>query len=471
MLKLSRYRAVTPPFVDEVTGAVHRLVFATRTAVVRLIDEPTWQRLEGGDWAGLPPAALADMTGSELLVPADEDELRTVLSRNRAAAAGSTSAYLVIQPTAACQFGCGYCGQSHQGKTLCADHQEALVARARGLLAGGKYESLDVGWFGGEATLALDEIRGLTGRFQAVAAEMGCTYNAKLVSNGYRLSAELAAELVNELSVSAIEVTLDGTREHHDRSRPTKGGGPTFERIFQNLLAIGRRGDLQFRLSIRCNVSRDNRDGVLDLLELLAGEGLQDRLGVYAAMVRDWGNDARRDFGSPTEEFAAWEIEFLIRAHQLGFRPDLIPARKSITCMAVRPDAEMIDAYGNRFNCTEVSYVSAYEGPADTPPGRLALPLVEARSRTNRYAIGHLDLAEEIPERRAIFGGFYGRIERGEYPCHTCPMLPVCGGSCPKSWHEGAAACPPAKFNIAQRLLVYYALERESFQDVSAVPT
>jgi uncharacterized protein len=47
-------------------------------------------------------------------------------------------------------------------------------------------------------------------------------------------------------------------------------------------------------------------------------------------------------------------------------------------------------------------------------------------------------------------------------------MLPVCGGMCPKSWVEGVPACPPAKFNIAERLMIRYAVERGALNGTTA---
>src|SRR5262249_60522263 len=125
------------------------------------------------------------------MVGEDEDELTTTLECNAAAAAASRGAYLVIQPTALCQFGCGYCGQTHRDRVLTEDHQEKVVGRARALLAGGRYAELTVGWFGAEALLALPQMRALTGRLRAVAAEHGCRYAAKLVTNGYLLTSAL----------------------------------------------------------------------------------------------------------------------------------------------------------------------------------------------------------------------------------------------------------------------------------------
>jgi uncharacterized protein len=67
-----------------------------------------------------------------------------------------------------------------------------------------------------------------------------------------------------------------------------------------------------------------------------------------------------------------------------------------------------------------------------------------------------------MPGERERLGNFNERVLKKEFDCATCPMLPVCGGACPKSWLEGMAPCPSTKHNIQQRLLLAYAVSRLS---------
>jgi uncharacterized protein len=97
-------------------------------------------------------------------------------------------------------------------------------------------------------------------------------------------------------------------------------------------------------------------------------------------------------------------------------------------------NAEVVDAYGNIYNCTEVPYVPVYEN--------------------SDYKLGNLNSTELLKPR--VFSNFNQRILNNKLPCSTCNMLPVCGGSCPKQWEEGNVPCPSAKHNIDQKLLLYY---------------
>jgi uncharacterized protein len=139
---------------------------------------------------------------------------------------------------------------------------------------------------------------------------------------------------------------------------------------------------------------------------------------------------------------------------KLGFNVGLIPKRNKVVCMAVQPDSALVDAYGNLFNCTEVSYVPTYEIETDSSEKR------------NRYAIGDLRRGED-PKQREVLSSFYDKVETGEYPCHSCNMLPTCGGACPKQWLEGIKPCPPAKYNIKERLILQYLLSTFTLREVS----
>ncbi len=449
-LKLSRYHVVTPPVLDQAAKRHVRLVFATRTATARVIDAASWADVEAGRFEALPGAIRDDLVADELLVPAAEQELDTVLSRNAAAIGADDTHYIVIQPTAMCQLGCDYCGQSHTSRQLSEADQDRLVERVATEVAQRKgLRTLFVSWFGGEPLLGLTVMRRLTPRFQAIAAAHGLHYEAKMISNGLALGPALAAELLGELAVRQIEITLDGDSAHHDARRGKKSGAPTFARIVENIVHLANRPETPKKISVRCNVDRRNAGSVSELIRLLAAKGLQGKIEFYAASVYSWGNDAHLR-SLTAEEFAAAEIGWFVEQSTLGFRPAVLPTRKPVVCMAVMPESRLFDAYGNMFTCTEVSYVADYGVP-------------------NRYSVGTLAGGDDAPA--VDLADFNSRIAAGTLPCTSCRMLPVCGGSCPKKWLEAHEPCPSAKRNIEQRLLLGYALarrEQEAIQEPAA---
>jgi uncharacterized protein len=434
-LTLSRYHVATPPVLDQTTGDISRIVLATRTAEARIVAESIWQAICSRAFSQLAPETLADLQTIELLVPDTENELSMVIDRNETAALNPPNLYLVIQPTAACQLGCGYCGQLHTSAQLKPEDQARLVDRVRHKIDPRRHKNIEIGWFGAEPLIGLPVIRALTPAFQQIAAEVGVGYLASVVTNGLLLDLDLATELVINHGVTSIEITLDGLAKDHDVRRHYKGGRGSFAKIYHNLVNVAS-SDLPLELSVRCNVDRRNVEGVSPLIFRLAEDGLQKRIRFYCAPIHSWGNDAHM-VSLTHEEFAARELQWFSELHAAGFAVNLVPDIHPIVCMVVQRDADLVDATGTLYNCTEVSYVPAYGQP-------------------NQYAIGDLQHGEEIGKRSQL-GNFTQEVRAGAYPCASCRMLPVCGGACPKLWKEGHVPCPPTKYNIESRLLITYA--------------
>lgn len=436
---LSRYLVATEPF--DAHGQSSRIVMSTRSGKSVLIAEEVWGALRDARWERVPDATFAALRRLLIVVYTDDDELALVIADNEREIAESRTLVQIVQPTAACQLGCSYCGQQHEARNMTETIRQGLMSKvrqrlARGNQSGEAYEVLRVGWFGAEPLLGLSTMRALSPELRAAAEEAGCSYTARIVTNGIGLSLPIAQELEALHGVRHAEITLDGPARTHDLRRVTKNGGrPTFDAILRRLSAIASEPEIVFDITIRCNVDRSNADAVDDLIEVLYSSGLSKRIGLYFAPVHDWGNGAHETALDPTE-FAEREIAWFARMLEHGFKVDLIPARRPIVCMAVRPDARLTDAYGTEFNCSEVSYVPAYGEP-------------------NRYATGDVDSAEERIEH---FADFNRQVLASEDSwCHHCPMLPVCGGSCPKSWAGGIPPCPSFKQNAKERLVLDFA--------------
>ena len=452
-LRKSHY-LVSVPLSDSTSGPDRVLLFSTRTSAIRELDASAWAA------AGIAPHPLLDedmvndLAGAKMLVPATENELAAVIGENNAAARESDELYYVVQPTAACQLGCDYCGQEHTAKVLSEEDQDLIIARLDAKLSRSNFRTLKIGWFGAEPLLGLNAMRRLSPRLATVSEQHGCRYVSEIVTNGLLLTPEIAQELENVHRVRYVEVTLDGIAVHHDARRKWKGHGrPSFDAIYENLAKL-LRSKTAMKVGLRCNVDRRNYDGISPLLRQLVGDGLQGNLfGVYMAPIHSWGNDADAQSADPAT-FASWEIGWLVEMHNLGFSVRLLPERRAVTCMTLQPQAELVDAYGNLFDCTEVSYVPTYDQRAGA--GKMSLPII-GQERSNSYAIGHVEDRDPSPTRTHL-AAFNDRVLEGAYPCSTCEMLPVCGGHCPKLWHEGKVNCPSPKHNIRERMLVYRAL-------------
>lgn len=434
--RLSRYLAASEPVGPQAV----RMLYATRTARSVLLRDADWQLLQQGQLEQLPAELLAALQTAKVLVPAGEDERAAVVNYNKQRIASDRTLYLGVSPSANCQLGCDYCGQRHENHRMDEALMQGVLDKAEHKLAERSgYQHLQIGWFGAEPLLGIAAIRSLSPRLQALARAHRLSYRAQMATNGLALTSKLFFELVQEHAVKAFDITLDGAREFHDRRRVTKDGRPSFDRIFANLRDIA--ADARFAacgavVSIRCNVDGRNHEGTRALLEQLQEADLLGRFHFYTAPVHSWGNEAHlASLGQ--QQYAAFELELFNRLIDTGHAPSLLPQRlKPVVCMSVKQEAELVDSYGQAYNCTEISQVPAYQ---------------EVRF----YRLGELGAARAAPAPAARpFADWNDRILAGEVPCHNCRILPICGGKCPKLWTEGISPCPSIKHNLEDRLLL-----------------
>jgi len=434
-MKLSYYTL----FSDSLNQRNDRVMFSTRSQEIFLVSSCTYDNILRNDFEQFSLVEKEQLVNSRFIVNDDDNELLEIIAENQREIDDDTLCYEVIQPSAMCQLGCDYCGQLHEKVSMSVAIVEGILDRIDQKLATGRFKKLYIGWFGAEPLMGLGQIRTISTRLKEMCDKHNIPYGSKIVTNGLSLKVNIFKELITEWKVDHIEITLDGIAESHDQRRYTKEKEKTFDLIFNNILNIvnlPNYRDFACSLSIRCNVDERNDDFVSPLISLLAEKELQNKISYfYPIGVYSWGNDAHKK-SITKEEFAVKEIEWIIEMISKGFKPSILPGRVKKVCLSVSKSSEMYDAYGNVFNCTEVSYVDKYKG--------------------TEYVLGNVLKPEALANKKRPLMDWNAKILDGQFPCTTCKMLPVCGGACPKSWHEDMRACPPSKFNIKEKLALAY---------------
>jgi uncharacterized protein len=338
-----------------------------------------------------------------------------------------------VMPSAYCNMGCGYCGQSHEKVTVSRSHRASLVDRVDRAARSGRYDSVNVRWFGGEPLMAYAVLRDLSRSFVTSTGESGVSYSAKLVTNGSLLDARKLRTLYEQCRVTTIEVTLDGPAAAHDAGRPLKGGGGSFDRIVEVIAAaLGAPGLDGLRFTIRTNVGPSNAALAEPFAVALAAAGLaHDRVTCYPAPVHPWGNDVSA-LAVSRRTMAAVEIDWFLAYQRHGLRFPLLPsAPRSVVCVATTRHSEVVAPDGRIFSCTEQ-------------------PLVPGLGTGDLGSVDSLEAASLRPA--GAFDDWYDTVAAGATPCRECVLLPVCGGACPKLWREGSPPCPSLRDNVHERL-------------------
>ena len=176
------------------------------------------------------------------------------------ACAFSKGISLTICPTMGCNFDCPYCFENHRQGKMSLEVQDNVIALAERMFDAAGTKNLSVTWFGGEPLLAPDIIESLSLRLIELVQKRGGKYVASIITNGYLLTKE-NIEMLDRMQVKNCQVTIDGLGDTHNATRHLAGGGPTFDKIVDNL----KNHKIPFMVDIRHNVHEDNQSEIEEL--------------------------------------------------------------------------------------------------------------------------------------------------------------------------------------------------------------
>lgn len=433
MEKVSRYLVISDRTYADENGRQVRLLYGTRTAKLMFVPPRVAQALATGHIEPLPETLLGTLRAAQIVVPADQDELDSILAKYRQAATDRSGVQFILLPTSYCNMGCSYCGQEHVRGGLGRDHRDRVRARVLRAIRLPTTKQITVDWFGAEPMMGYAVIRDLAKDFVVAADEAGIEYSSTIVTNGSLLNARNIDALIRRCRVTQFDITLDGPPEVHDVHRPLKSGDGSFWAIVRTVSAAAVRDEYQHvAFDFRTNVDVHNQDSISRYIELMASLGFaRPNVTFSLARVRPWGNDVSA-IELSRQQFATRELEWMDLMQRARLSFNVLPSRaRKVTCPAVKSTSELISGTGNIFSCT------------DHP----LLPEAEAGN-----ALANIS-QESLPVFRpeGEFDAWYDEVQEGKSWCQTCVFLPTCGGSCPKAWHEGNPPCPGYKLNVQGR--------------------
>lgn len=184
---------------------------------------------------------------------------------------------LTIIPTYQCNFKCIYCWENtkNQNDNMDEEAQKKFIKFVNEKIK--DVSSLDIDWFGGEPLLAYDVMQNLLLNIDCICKENKKPYACALTSNGYALTEDKVRFLI-KYHTHFFQITLDGNKELHNRNRPLKSGGETYDVILQNLKNI--RDNIKeryFRVLIRLNVTEETTKNTKEYFEMLEKEFSKDK--------------------------------------------------------------------------------------------------------------------------------------------------------------------------------------------------
>ena len=375
---------------------------------------------------------IARLARGGLIVNFDEREALEAKRRLDCSTAQGGTVSVTICPTMACNFECPYCFASLGRGKMSPEVQDDVVALVARMVDAARATKLNITWFGGEPLLATDVIEALSPRLIAVADQRGCAYESWIFTNGYLITPEVV-ELFGRCQIEKVHIPLDGVGATNDATRRLVGGGPTFDRIVENL------GHLKppIKTLIRANTHEGNVAQLDDLKAHVMNRAAEtgNRIDFYVASLIDV---------SPRDELNSPMAEYAFRGIEVSLRPETrhVPVGVDHACVGQNLWMVAIDDKGYLYKCggklcgqPEFAYATARDwDPAD--------PLATASNPDMLSKF--LNTCTPDPGDK----------------CYDCVWLPLCGGACPQLRLFGKHKCPPYRYDPDAFVLAKHAQMR-----------
>ncbi len=423
------------------TGSMNGFKPEKREAVLGLINQNGFSGSEDGINGYLEQRGY--------LVPMEADELRRVQYAFGKENHRNDRLELILLPSEDCNFRCTYCYESFRRGTMRPEVRQGIKklveSRAKSL------REMTVSWFGGEPLYGMEAIEELAPFLAEITEREGINYFSHMTTNAYLLTEDVVDRLLS-WRITDFQITLDGLPEDHDRHRPRRDGGSTFQTIYNNLAKMSERAD-EFSVVIRVNFAQSNVPGLEKFLELLQERFRDDdRFTISFHAVGRWGgdNDANLDVCGRGEAQAV-QMNLKAAARTLGLRvtSGWRPGDGGLgaqVCYAVRPYNFIIGAHGDLMKCTiDLDNKDRNLVGKLLPDGTLDLDLDKMALWT-----------EPAFER--------------DTGCQSCHMLPACQGvHCPKiRMDTEKAPCPGIRRTAKQEMVDYFQAKQSAEADAAA---
>ena len=168
---------------------------------------------------------------------------------------------LMILTTYACNFSCWYCVQKHKNVYLSTANIERVKKHIAKYLLDNNIKAFHISWFGGEPLLNFDAIREICIFSQNFCDRHGIGYSCGITTNGSLITPTMAIEMKN-LGFKDFQITIDGIKENHNKTRYNSSIQDSFTKILNNIKTLIEIMP-EVEITVRFNYTHKNLNDVL----------------------------------------------------------------------------------------------------------------------------------------------------------------------------------------------------------------
>lgn len=369
-----------------------------------LFFNPATFRVEEALTAGSDAKTAKTLEAGGFIVPDETDEVERVKQRQQKIDLNDDLLGITINPTVNCNFRCWYCYESHHKSRM----SKATVGKIEKFIAAQapRFRNVSLSFFGGEPLIYFKSVmRPIIAFANETCEKTGTRLMVDMTSNAYLLTPEIADFLAAN-HFRTIQITLDGGKTHHDKTRFLANGTGSYTRIVRNIKMMAERG---IYVIMRINYTKDNIESVKSIPDSFRDLSAETGRNIRVSMHQVW-QDSSELTQQVDEAIRGFEAVGMTISRNLF-------ANVSNSCYADKKNQLVVNYNGDIFKCTAVDF--------------------EKEQRD-----GYLDdTGEVVWENDSLARRLDSKFKNP--PCLSCRLLPICNGGCSQQAlsHAGTDYC------------------------------
>lgn len=354
------------------------------------------------------------------IVASDKTEVQKIILQNMRMRFSTDALYLTIAPTRYCNFACPYCYEKGRiaHKEMSQEVMDGIISYVSNNYTG---KPLYVTWYGGEPTEAVESIAYLTKHLKTI-----CKFSSSIITNGYNLDKLLPT--IEELCIRDVQITIDGGKESHNKTRILRSGGDSYDKIMGNIESAIKTNQ-NLIIYIRMNITKQNSCEYTSLKREIDSR-FGGRVILYPAFVHDYNNTCTSNICFECSDDKANFLTNLYESHGI-YTNELVISRKSKGCGVQSQNSLVIGPEGELYKCWH------HIGMPDKIIGNILSP--DIITHIDRYATMTLD-SDSLLDK----------------DCQDCILYPSCTGGCIDMKRLNQDYCMVAKNNLEKFIELQY---------------
>mgnify|MGYP002516090691 FL=1 len=387
------------------------LIYNTLYGRVIKLTEEYYNQLDLTNPENCSKEVLAFLSSNNMITTEESENERLNFAETRFVNKINSTLFITLIPSFKCNFNCPYCYENHASKDMLNQNNYNNIVDE---IISTNIKNVNIHLFGGEPLLFINDICIFLDKLKEKDFEI----TGGITTNGYLLNEEVFNKLL-EYGITSFQITIDGNKESHNKTRKLLNGGETYSTILQNLINISH-DDSKFNIVVRCNL--DSLTEVNEFLkDYICYFNNDKRFSLLLYPVSNWNESSNCETLISKEE--------LFKNYTKKLKDEHI-------------NDSYLTTYINGLLCCDFSFPTSF---ALLPNGKVGFCTIDF-SKDKQIEVNDYfsNLKSNLNQKSLIID-----------ECKTCPLYPKCFGyGCKK--RDKSNHCDSLLNNVKAFLLEYF---------------